>query len=532
MRVTPGIISGQVAADLQAALAALARQQAHVSSGRRIMAPSDDPGAAAQALIVRSRESANEQFRKTIAAARSSLAAADSILGGVRETVTRAKELAIQGANDTNDALARQSLGGEVNQLLESLVSAANSRGTRGEFIFGGQESTVAPYTVTRDSTGRITAVTPNARGIDGTTPAEVSEAVTVPTGVSGTSIFGAATDATYAFDVLIRLRDNLNGTRGLTLEADVTATGAANANKYLGIDSAADLGIGGPTGSAFVGLTVAGDDALSYSGNATSAIATAAKINAQTAATGVTATATKAQITYRSGSFANDITLDGTGGKKLVINGQSITGAVAGGSATARRDALVALINGASGATGVVASAMPATDDFVLTAADGRNISLETDATVASASVNGNFFGFATGLTATGAATSVVARGGVRLTASGPITTDVAAGAQLADQVGGEGTTGIQAALDELVAVLDRATTPSTLVGARLGWLDQLDQRLGDESIGLASTRSRIEDLDYAKAVQDLKQIQTFYEAALVSGARLLQQSLLAFLK
>lgn len=532
MRVTPGIISGQVAADLRAALAALARQQAHVSSGRRIVVPSDDPGGAAQALTVRARESANEQFRKTVAEVRSSLAAADSVLAGVRETVTRARELAIQGANDTNDALARQSLAGEVDQLLESLVSAANSRGARGEFIFGGQESTVAPYAIARDAAGRITAVTPNARGIDGSTPAEVSESVTVPTGVSGTSIFGAATDATYAFDVLIRLRDSLNGTRGLTLEADVSASGAANANKYLGIDSGADLGIGGPTGSAFVGLTAAGDDSASYSGNATSAIATAAKVNAQTAATGVTATATKAQITCQSGTFANDITLDGSAGKKLVINGQSITGAVAGGSATARRDALVALINGASGTTGVAASAVPATDDFVLTAADGRNISLETDATVASTSVNANFFGFATGLIATGAATSVVARGGVRLTASGPITTSVAAGGQFADQVGGEGTTGIQAALDELATVLDRATAPSTLVGARLGWLDQLDQRLGDDSVVLASTRSRIEDLDYAKAVQDLNQIQTSYQAALASGARLLQQSLLAFLK
>ncbi len=530
MRVTPSMMSVQVQRELQAALAAIAHQQELLSSGRRIVAPADDPAGAAQAVTIRSRQAATAQFQSNVAAAKATLSTADSTLRSIADLVTQAREAAVQGASDSNDALARQGIGTAVNQLLETLVTLANSRGGTGTFLFGGQESTTAPYTVTRDAGGRITAVTPNPRGIDGPTPAEIGERVTIPTSVSGTAIFGAATEPTYAFDVLIRLRDNLNGQRLLSFQPDVSAVGAANPNAYAGIVAPTDLEIGGPTGTASVAPTAAGNDAVSYSGNASSAIAAAAKINLLTLTTGVAATVTKAQITYSAGSFANDITLDGTAGKKLVLNGTSIVGAVSGTTSAARRDALVALINGAG--TGVVASAVPSSDAFALTAADGRNISIETDATVTPASVNANFFGFATGLTTTGAATTVVARGGVQLTASAPVSVTPASGSTLNSQMNGQGTTGLHVALDEIGSVLDRVIGPSTLVGTRLSWLSLLDERLATESIGLTSDLSRIEDLDMAKAATDLQQLQTFYEGALASGARLIQLSLLNFLR
>jgi flagellin-like hook-associated protein FlgL len=533
MRVTPGLVSAQLLSELQSTLAALVRQQSRISSGRRILAPSDDPGGAAQALAIRSRQAAVEQFQRNIARARGTLESADAVLRSVVHTVTRAREIAIHGANDSNDALARQSLAREVDQLLETLVALGNSRGGQGgEFLFGGQESTVAPYRPVRDAAGQITAVGVTPRGIDGRTPAEVSDGVVVTTGVSGTTVFGPPTDTGFAFEVLIRLRDDLKGLRRLTLEPDVSPTGAANPNRYQGVDDAADFEIGGPNGTAFVGLTTAGDDPLSFSGNATSAIATAARINAVAPQTGVTATVTPARITYSRGTFAVDLALDGTAGKKLVINGANVLGAVSGASPADRRDALVALINGISGATGVLAEAVPDSDDFVLTAVDGRNISIETDGTVSPTSVNATVFGFATGLTATGSLTSVVARGGVRLDASGPVATNVAPGPAFADQIGGEGTTGIQGALDELGRVLDRATLAAAAVGGRLGWIAMLEERLKDESVVLASSLGRLEDADFLEAVESLRRMETFYEATLASGARLLEQSLLNFLR
>jgi len=386
---------------------------------------------------------------------------------------------------------------------------------------------------VTRHAGGRITTVTPNPRGIEGQTPAEVSDNVSVPTTVSGTMVFGAATGPAYAFDVLIQLRDHLYGQHLLSLQPDVNAAGAVNVNAFAGIVAPTDLQIGGPAGSAAVAVTVAADDLVSYSGNASSAIAAAKNVNLLTLTTGVTATATPAQIGYAAGSFAGDVTLDGTAGKTLVINGIPILGAVAGTTANGRRDALVSLINTQSGATGVVASAVPGGGGFALTTADGRNISIETDATVTPASANATFFGFATGLTGTGpAATSVVARGGVQLRATGPVTVTPADGSALADQMSGQGITGIQAALDALGAVLDRVMLPQTLVGSRLAWVGLINDRLQADSLSVATDLSRIEDLDVAQAAMLLVQLQTAYEASLTSAARLTGVSLLDFLR
>ena len=58
MRVTQSMMSAQVQRELQAALAAIARQQERISSGRRILVPADDPAGAAQAVAIRSRQAA------------------------------------------------------------------------------------------------------------------------------------------------------------------------------------------------------------------------------------------------------------------------------------------------------------------------------------------------------------------------------------------------------------------------------------------------------------------------------------------
>jgi flagellar hook-associated protein 3 FlgL len=227
MRVTPGMIADRVAGGVQRSLAALARQQGMLASGRRINEPADDPDAMAQAHILRSRQTANEQFAKNVAAARAGLQATDTTLGSLVDAFIRAREMAIQGSNDTNDALARSALGSAVDQLIEEAVTLANSRGPRGTMLFAGQESLTAPYEVTRDVAGRITAVTPNARGIDGQVVAEVSEGVTVSTSVSGTDVFGDPADPDYAFTALIALRDALELNDAVAVRASLDTLAA-----------------------------------------------------------------------------------------------------------------------------------------------------------------------------------------------------------------------------------------------------------------------------------------------------------------
>ena len=229
MRVTPGLITTQLARDLNTALAALTKQQGMIATGRRVNAPADDPAGTARALTVRSRQAANAQFQKNIDTARSNLTTADASVRSVIDALQQAKDLAIQGANDSNDAAAKQAIGAQVDQVLEQIVATANSRGPRGTMLFGGQEVTVAPYTVTRDVNGKITAVTVNARGIDGSMPAEVAEGLTVAQGVSGNTVFGAMSSVSNAFDTLIGLRNALNTNNAVGIQDGITNTTLAH---------------------------------------------------------------------------------------------------------------------------------------------------------------------------------------------------------------------------------------------------------------------------------------------------------------
>jgi len=380
-----------------------------------------------------------------------------NFLQGSIQTTGRVTDLAIQGAGffvlangedrvytragsftvDANGALVDSSTGfkvlganGEI-RINQGQEQAAQATSTA---VFKGNLDSTAPdgtaYLATfdiRDSLGaahklRIT-FTKNFAATPGRWDWEVTEADAAIVGVVGAR--GA-----LVFDANGRLA--AQSVQAWTLADDVTGD-VANANAYLGIDTASDLQIAGPLGTAFVGTTAAADDTVSAVGRASSAIATAKQINLLSNSTGVFAQVTPASVTYAGGSFASNITLDGSAGAALVINGVSITGAVTGSSASARRDALVALINQSTTTTGVVATASGA-DDFVLAAADGRNISIRTDATTAGTSVNAVFLGFATGL----ATETVVKRGGLTLRATGDFTTTESN--VPADQIAGEG--------------------------------------------------------------------------------------------
>jgi flagellar hook protein FlgE len=380
-----------------------------------------------------------------------------SFLQGSIQTTGRNTDLAIQGAGffvltngedrvytragsftvDANGNLVDASTGFKVlGATGEIQINQGQEQAARGttQALFKGNLDATAPdgasYVATfdiRDSLGaahtlRIT-FTKNFAASPGRWDWEVTGADAALAGVTGAR--GA-----LVFDANGRLA--AQAVQAWTLVDDVTGD-SANANAYQGIDTATDLEIAGPLGTAFVGTTTAADDPVSAMSPATSAIATARQINVLSSSTGVFAQVTPASITYGGGTFASDITLDGSAGASLVINGTAITGAVTGSSASARRDALVSLINQSVAATGVVATASGA-DDFVLVAADGRNISIKTDATVGPTSVNAVMFGFATGL----ATETVVKRGGVTLRATGDFTTTETN--VPADQIAGEG--------------------------------------------------------------------------------------------
>lgn len=88
-----------------------------------------------------------------------------------------------------------------------------------------------------------------------------------------------------------------------------------------------------------------------------------------------------------------------------------------------------------------------------------------------------------------------------------------------------------IQAGNQRLEAAQDRVVGTHTFVGSLLVRAESLKTRLQADEVTNESGRSRIEDIDVARAMLDYNQNQVALEAALDAGSRILQSSLLNYL-
>ncbi len=102
-------------------------------------------------------------------------------------------------------------------------------------------------------------------------------------------------------------------------------------------------------------------------------------------------------------------------------------------------------------------------------------------------------------------------------------VVTDLQSGNRAA--LGGPDLQGVDAMLDQLSA--SRAQ-----VGARTNRLETQQARLKDLELNVEDLLSKTEDADMAKAMVDFSMQQSIYQSALQSGARVLQPSLLDFLR
>ena len=125
----------------------IARAQVEIATGKRILAPSDDPiGAARVADILRSE--ANEAtWRRNVDTASGLAERADIVLTSVSTGLDRAKELMIKANSGTSSESDRAIIAAELRGIAEEIASLRDTRDTRGEPLFrtnGGLEIPVS----------------------------------------------------------------------------------------------------------------------------------------------------------------------------------------------------------------------------------------------------------------------------------------------------------------------------------------------------------------------------------------------------
>ena len=129
----------------------LNRTQLQLSTGKRILSPSDDPSGAVQSLQFRSGIEKIEQYQRNGTMLEQRLNFSETVLTSVADGLQRVRELALQGNNATQTNETRGFIAGEIRQALDELLQLANSRDANGEYIFAGNDSLTQPFAKTTD---------------------------------------------------------------------------------------------------------------------------------------------------------------------------------------------------------------------------------------------------------------------------------------------------------------------------------------------------------------------------------------------
>jgi flagellar hook-associated protein 3 FlgL len=144
-RMSTGQMTRNFLADLEGNYRSLADSQRQVSTGKRILTPSDDPVGIAIALGLRRDQKAGEAWGRNIDDSLTWMNTTDRALGQALEVAQRARELAVQGGNGTLSAESRALIAAEVDSLKSQFVEIGNSS-IGGRYIFGGTATDRPPF--------------------------------------------------------------------------------------------------------------------------------------------------------------------------------------------------------------------------------------------------------------------------------------------------------------------------------------------------------------------------------------------------
>jgi flagellar hook-associated protein 3 FlgL len=181
MRITNNLTTRNSLAALQRSLRAVDEAQHRATTGVRVEKGSDDPSASTAIVTSGSSLRAIEQYQRTINAASSRMAVEELALTSVTQLLERAKELAISQGTATADAATRLTVKAEVDEIMKAVIQLANQKHD-GEFLFGGDQSDVAPIS---SSVPPFAATPPT-----GSRRMEISSNLRITAGHNATDIF------------------------------------------------------------------------------------------------------------------------------------------------------------------------------------------------------------------------------------------------------------------------------------------------------------------------------------------------------
>lgn len=183
MRVSTSLIFDSGTASMQKRMAEAIKLQQQLATQRRMLTPSDDPVAAAQALEVTQALNVNSLYMKnqdnagdTLAAGESNLAAAHTLLQSMYERMVQLGDGSLSDAD-------RKTISSELRENFKQLTGIANQTDGLGNYLFSGYSGDTQPFI--GDIEGGVSFV-----GDGGHRALQVSPSRSLQVGESGLDIF------------------------------------------------------------------------------------------------------------------------------------------------------------------------------------------------------------------------------------------------------------------------------------------------------------------------------------------------------
>lgn len=117
-----------------------------ISSGKRIVAPEDDPVAASQALVLTQSQAVNTRFIENQGKAKDQLSLVDTRLDDATKLLQSVISSTVQAGNPSLNDANRQALAKQLQVDLQDMVGIANTQDGTGQYMFAGYQTNQRPF--------------------------------------------------------------------------------------------------------------------------------------------------------------------------------------------------------------------------------------------------------------------------------------------------------------------------------------------------------------------------------------------------
>ena len=222
----------------------LAFAQERVATGKAILRPSDDAVGTARALSMRGQIGQLDRFRDAVAAGQPILETSTSALEEASGILSEARSLLVSAMSGSMNPTDREAIGLQIELILEKLVDVANTKiGDR--YVFGGTKTSESPFSLTRE--GDLMKV--GYQGNQQVQNISIGFGTDLALNLPGSSIFGSPTVESIDFSGLTEVQLGTSANQGtgfstLDFRHDAT-TGALGSGLSLAGGGAFDTILG-----------------------------------------------------------------------------------------------------------------------------------------------------------------------------------------------------------------------------------------------------------------------------------------------